>query len=1064
MIFELQGYHIEIPDPPPLEQIDGYHLPKEEQYFRRPYTLTDEEFLELSHEEKRDIVLTEGERCRNGYWFMNYGEPFWVTGDAYFFLTYWVLSDGNRPRFIKNQMYDFYFYRFCELDDKCFGSIELKPRQEGSTAKKQAILVNRAIRNTDKHIGIQSKTGDDASKVNFGGIQSGFSKLPFWMKPKVRAENTATELVFGEPPKRYGTEVKKKKASAKVLNTRINWKSTTVKAYDGSHLFYYIGDECLAKGTKILCENFEWRKIEDIKVGDKVIVEGGKLIEVAETQHGFDEMYKVIQPYGNDYVVNSRHRLYLDRRCQNKKSDNGIKILTPIEWKMQGKYQKRTTYRVTSSGLNFEYKKPPLDPYLLGLWIGDGRKDSMTFIINTYDDIEIYKYVIGYCNKNGYNYNEWKSTSEKCVYVTIKSKLENGKLWNKNYHNQILRLLGIYGNKRIPKEYFLNSKEVRLRLLAGIIDTDGMIGAGGTVYSIAMSNIELLNDIKILANSLGFSTSPIDHRISNLNTTYGLFSIGGDIWNIPCIVHRKIAKKWNRKYNGRRDKIIDVKSIGYGEYFGITLKTENEDERRLILEDFTLTMNCFKWQSADAYKTWYTVRNSLGNKFRIWGKAFLLSTMGIDSEEEKTSEKALESGLKLWNESSYFEKNSLGFTTSGLYRWFIPAWASKIGTDPRTGKEILDKYGNVDESAAKLILLEERNNEKDIQRKIALIRQEPLTVQEALDTMRMSTGTTFVKIHDRLFDRERYLSDYIPTPEKPLKYRQGNLYWRNNERFTTVVFRDDPEGRWKIAYFPEMAGQGMSNRVKRIGDQTFAPYGDTPFITGLDPIEFEHVNYGEGSRAALLVKCLNNPFNQELSYVYCAQYFARPDTPTFWEDVYKTLFFYGCKINIERQTASGLFTQIKSHGLRPFLLKRPDAAKWNRKTMKDTDYGTPTSPKSIQSGLELIENYFSPPDPERNENDKDNLNYFWFEDTLKQLLECDPKNMTKFDLASAMVQTELASQVEKRFVTSDIRISKEGRNPLDVLFPINYNGKRMTHEQYLNARHTNQSAEGSRRL
>ncbi len=92
----IQNYPIEIPNEPPNETIDGYGLPITEQYWRKPYELTDDEFLGLPVEDRNAIVDRETERRVFGYWFFNKGRPFTFTGDNYFFLTYWTI-DGKEP-------------------------------------------------------------------------------------------------------------------------------------------------------------------------------------------------------------------------------------------------------------------------------------------------------------------------------------------------------------------------------------------------------------------------------------------------------------------------------------------------------------------------------------------------------------------------------------------------------------------------------------------------------------------------------------------------------------------------------------------------------------------------------------------------------------------------------------------------------------------------------------------------------------------------------------------------------------------------------------------------------
>ena len=67
----------------------------------------------------------------------------------------------------------------------------------------------------------------------------------------------------------------------------------------------------------------------------------------------------------------------------------------------------------------------------------------------------------------------------------------------------MLRNHNLLLNKHIPKIYKCNSRQVRLELLAGIIDSDGCESHGG--YDIIQKNETLLDDIIYVARSLGFA-------------------------------------------------------------------------------------------------------------------------------------------------------------------------------------------------------------------------------------------------------------------------------------------------------------------------------------------------------------------------------------------------------------------------------------------------------------------------------------------------------------------------------------------------------------------------------
>jgi hypothetical protein len=1032
----LQGYEINLPDAPQLETIEGYDKPIEEQYWKKSYLISDEEFDSLSVEQQEEIIERETKRRIFGHWFMNKGKPFYLTGDNYFFLQFWTI-DGTSPQFIIAQAHDFYFDYHCDNDNRCFGNIKLKPRREGCTQRTLARACNKATLVMNKHFGIQSKTGDDAKKINFLNLVYGYRSLPDWMKPQTSGNDIPkTELVFDKPPKRMSETQKKlsaSNASKMYLKTKIDYRSTVDTAYDGSKLFRYIMDECFAKGTKILCENLEFKNIEEIKVGDKVIVEGGKLMEVGATCYGIDEMFLVKQPYSKDYVVNSQHRLYLEQRLNtHKRSTDGIKHWTPIQFLQLDKSRKGKTFGVRSRGIELQNQFVPLDPYILGAWLGDGDSSGNSIAINPYDKDEVYDYIKVFAEKFGYTLHEGKTISPKCIALRIKKRtnerLKMGKSGN-NVFQDLLKLIGVLNNKHIPHYYLNNSKDIRFKLLAGMLDTDGHLVFQNNSYHFELSQCreELALQFVTLCRSLGLK---VQYKIvkTNFNTlSYRLCIYGDNLWEIPTNVKKKqVPKEYNRKHATHSNKVTSIESVGQGEYFGITLKAYNDDDRRLILEDFTLSMNCGKWESANAYETWGVVKKCLVDGFDIIGKACLLSTIG------ETDENAATNFVRLWNESDANKRTDNGYTVSGLYRWFIPSICSKRGHDPRTGKEITNKYGETDEVAARELLLNERKSITDPRKLFMEIKQNPLTIEEALNFG--SSSAVFDTV--RLNGQKNYLMNFEPTENRPVKYQIGNLVWINNEKFGKVQFVENPNGKWKIAYFPHIAGVEMVNRYKRLPNGRTLPYSNTQFVMGIDPFDYnaDDMTNGKHSNGAFYVKLKYNFSVPDLSNIYCCQYFYREaDANMFYDDCIKTAFFYGAKMNPERKLY-GIWRYLRDNGLINWSMIRPDISKQSDFQKKDNGYGTPTGEDTKRLGAELVEGMIAKPDPLYNENLTDNLERFYFEEGIDQLMKYDPKRSTDYDLVMAMFMTEIGCQSIKKIAVNEENIQK-GETLLDILCP-----------------------------
>jgi len=108
-----------------------------------------------------NFIENEFDRREYGYWFVNNGEPCYVTGSHYMYLQ-WTKIDVGLPDFRESNRIFFIYYEACKADKRCFGMVYLKNRRSGFSFMSAAEIVNQASMSKDARFGILSKTGDDA--------------------------------------------------------------------------------------------------------------------------------------------------------------------------------------------------------------------------------------------------------------------------------------------------------------------------------------------------------------------------------------------------------------------------------------------------------------------------------------------------------------------------------------------------------------------------------------------------------------------------------------------------------------------------------------------------------------------------------------------------------------------------------------------------------------------------------------------------------------------------------------------------------------------------------------
>lgn len=171
-------------------------------------------------------------------------------------------------------------------------------------------------------------------------------------------------------------------------------------------------------------------------------------------------------------------------------------------------------------------------------------------------------------------------------------------------------------NSRIPEQYLVNSEEVRLQVLAGLIDSDGNYWQGG--YHFSNTNYQLVCDVKNLADSLGFCTrmGGGTRYCKALGRDYSSWcvTISGELDRIPVkIARKKVQTDWSSKTSHKDWGTIDgvhptvvsslkITSVGEGDYISIT----TDGDHRFVLGDGTVTHNSFYF--SNAYAAWQLYR------------------------------------------------------------------------------------------------------------------------------------------------------------------------------------------------------------------------------------------------------------------------------------------------------------------------------------------------------------------------------------------------------------------------------------------------------------------------
>ncbi len=344
--------------------------------------------------------------------------------------------------------------------------------------------------------------------------------------------------------------------------------------------------KCLGLGTKVVMYDGTLKNVEDVEVGDQLMGDDSTPRNVLSLARGRERMYWVRQNKGIDYRVNESHILSLKRSRNENKHKHGDVLNISVKDYIDKSDKFHSNYKGYKVGIEFLEQHLDIEPYFLGIWLCDGTSSSISIAS---EDEEIVKYIKSYAKKLDLQVTKSKNT-KKCPMYSITSGQRGGYYKYDNSLQTRMRRLGVLENKHIPHTYIHNSRQNRLELLAGIIDSDGYYDKKFNVFEIVQKDENLTKQIKLLADSLGFRVSIKTKKaiIKKINYECDVYRlrIVGDLDSIPTKVKRKQARPLKAKRDFKHTG-IKVEYDKVDDYYGF----EIDGNHLFLLEDMTVTHN-----------------------------------------------------------------------------------------------------------------------------------------------------------------------------------------------------------------------------------------------------------------------------------------------------------------------------------------------------------------------------------------------------------------------------------------------------------------------------------------
>lgn len=328
-----------------------------------------------------------------------------------------------------------------------------------------------------------------------------------------------------------------------------------------------------------------WSKMGELKAGDYIFGGDGSLCKVL-VAHPMSEQpsYKITFGDGSTITASEDHQWLTS--CKISKV-NHYKSAEKLRTTKEIYETRELIHRIESSALDMPESWLPIDPYLLGLWLGDGCKTSGEIVGVPQDLAEIEKVLHSRGHKT-VSFTQRKNIGHSNGEGTLaKLRIEG--------FERSLRTYGILHNKRIPMQYLRASFNQRLDLLKGLMDTDGWVNKNGNRTQCGWGQAQvhklLVRDMSELLNSLGikntFSTCTRERWGKEYGWNYTQFDPYFKVFNLPRKKDEQIFPETERS---KSRYISDIEPVGAK--FVRCITVNSNDHTFLVGRSMIRTHNC----------------------------------------------------------------------------------------------------------------------------------------------------------------------------------------------------------------------------------------------------------------------------------------------------------------------------------------------------------------------------------------------------------------------------------------------------------------------------------------
>jgi P4 family phage/plasmid primase-like protien len=409
--------------------------------------------------------------------------------------------------------------------------------------------------------------------------------------------------------------------------------------------YIYTGSGCHAKDTEIMLYNGKKKLVQDITESDILMGDDSTPRNIVKLFRGNSKMYKICPIKGDSFVVNEDHKISLKvslSSCPRVTTNNNEYRVKWVE----------LIFKTEEDGcIAVGKEKCFKTKYESDKYLNELKNNDKILQLDDVIDVQVKNYI----NFNMYNLKLYLfkvKVDYKEQEVTLDPYILG--CWLGDGHSRITTMDpeivdNLIMNKHIPDVFKINSREIRLKVLAGILDTDGTYQKHTNQYILTLKSEKLIDDTIDLVRSLGFVCYKKAIK-SKCGDYFTINIVGKGIEDIPCLLPRKKASPRIKE----KDPLLNsfkIERVEDDDYYGF----EVSNNHRYLMGDFTVTCNS---NSKSALLN--LVQKAIGDYYCILPIALLTQKRAASNSAQSELERTKGRRIAVMQEPGESEKLNIG--------------------------------------------------------------------------------------------------------------------------------------------------------------------------------------------------------------------------------------------------------------------------------------------------------------------------------------------------------------------------------------------------------------------